>query len=154
MMQATLPELLNHLSKNGYIVDLEHDSREIFTILKLANLDFPIYLRIFTESSLIQLITYIPSQLSKITLNETARLLHILNKEVDMPGFGLDENALLIFYRQVLPLHQRQIDEDLFLSYLNTSEQITQLFNSAIQAVASGKATPEVALKEILQQSN
>ncbi len=151
MFQATLPDLLECMRRHKYEVDIQHDSKQIFTILKIEKQEYPLFLRIFEESQLLQLLVFIPTQMTPATTVDVARLLHLLNKEVDMPGFGMDEMANIIFYRLMIPLHKKKVDEELFLTYLKASKHICEMFALPIEAVASGHATLNDILEKVKQ---
>ena len=68
-------------------------------------------------------------------------LLHLLNKELDVPGFGMDEMAGVVFYRLMLPTPKKKIDEELLVAYLKTAEHVCQMFSTPIEAVSSGQMT-------------
>ena len=152
MFQATLPDLLECMRRHKYQVDIEQDSKQIFTILKISAQEYPLFLRIFESSQLLQLLVFIPTNLSPETTVDVARLLHLLNKEVDMPGFGMDEIANIIFYRLMIPLHKKKVDEELFITYLKTAQNICELFAQAIEAVANGQATLNEILEKVKEQ--
>lgn len=100
------------------------------------------------ESHLLQIMAYLPFKLPKATVSETARMLHILNKELDMPGFGMDEEEELVFYRSVIPCPLRQIDKKLFQTYLTTSRFACTTFLQAIKLLASG----EISLHQLIEK--
>lgn len=151
MIRATLSDLLACMRKHKYEVDIQQDSKQIFTIFKISAKEYPLFLRIFDNSQLLQLLVFIPTQLSPSTVPDTARLLHILNKEVDMPGFGMDEMANVVFYRLMIPLHKKHVDEDLFMTYLKAAQNICELFSLPVEAVANGNATLNEILEKVRQ---
>jgi hypothetical protein len=73
----------------------------------------------------------------------------MLNKELDVPGFGMDEIAGVVFYRLMLPTPNKKIDEELLLAFLKTIEQVCKMFATPIEAVGYGHTT----LDEILQKT-
>jgi hypothetical protein len=80
---------------------------------------------------------------------DLARLLHLLNKELDVPGFGMDEMAGVVFYRLMLPTPKKKIDADLLLAFLKTVEHVCQMFSTPIEAISTGQMT----LDEILAKA-
>jgi hypothetical protein len=98
---------------------------------------------------LLQLLVFIPCQLQKEVIPDMARLLHLLNKELDVPGFGMDEMAGVIFYRLMLPTPNKKIEEELLGAFLRTVEQVCKMFSGPIEAVAMGATT----LEEILTKA-
>jgi hypothetical protein len=77
-----------------------------------------------------------------------ARLLHFLNKEVDMPGFGMDESQKLLFYRCVVPCMDAQINSRLLELYLGTTRIACETFMDAISLVSSGSVSVEDVFKK------
>jgi hypothetical protein len=43
----------------------------------------------------------------------------MLNKELDMPGFCLDETSMTVFYRLVLPTLNKELQEGSFEAFIN-----------------------------------
>lgn len=157
MININLESLLDFLQKNDYESDIQVDTKQVYTILKIENKEYPLFIRIFDEGHLLQILTFIPCQLeAKENLNsssspssvlaDVARLLHLLNKELDIPGFGMDEAAGVIFYRLMLPTPKKKIEADLMLAFLKTVEHVCQMFSAPIEAISAGHAT----LDEIL----
>lgn len=174
MINATLDSLLQFMRKNKYEAEMQAETQQVYTVLKSEKKEFPLFLRIFDESNLLQLIVFIPSYLQSKLLNvegpgkeirdeissdpekqnavlgDLARLLHLLNKELDLPGFGMDESAGVVFYRLMLPISKTKVDSDLLLVYIKSIEQVIQLFSPPIEAISSGQMT----LNQILSKVN
>ena len=85
-------------------------------------------------------------------VSEAARLLHFVNREIDMPGFGMDEKDQLMFYRLVLPCLDKKIDTKLLDLYLVATRVACETFMDAIQLIASGSANFERVVKERKQK--
>ena len=152
------------MRRSKYEADIQPDTQQVYTNFKINQKEYPLFLRVFDEGHLLQLLVFIPSHLepneksvsnkkaksdapalSESQLKEStadlARLLHLLNKELDVPGFGMDEMAGVVFYRLMLPTPKKKIDEDLLLAYLKTAEHVCQMFSTPIEAVSSGQMT-------------
>lgn len=175
MINVSLETLLQFLKKNKYEADVQKETQQIYTILKFNQREYPLFLRIFDESQLLQILVFIPSHLEpnqgfelkksdgeaiktvestktkeqETLLSDLARLLHLLNKELDIPGFGMDEMAGAVFYRLMLPTPKKKVDSALLLAYLKSAEQVCQLFSPPIEALTSGHLT----LKEMIQKA-
>jgi len=163
MIDCTPGSLLQFLRKEKYDADIEKESQQIYTIFKINDREYPFFLRVFDEGHLLQLLAFIPSHLEpnqdfafsistnappaasnekqKTMIGELARLLHLLNKELDVPGFGMDEMAGVVFYRIMLPTPRKKIDPELLLAYLKTVEHVCSMFSIPIQAISSGEMT-------------
>ncbi|MDP1881219.1 MAG: YbjN domain-containing protein [Parachlamydiaceae bacterium] len=172
MITLSSESLLDFMQKNQYQAEIQAETQQIFSLLKFEQREFPLFIRIFDEGHLLQILIFVPSLLetsenydpAKIPLNgklnkpeviaDLARLLHLFNKELDVPGFGLDEMAGIVFYRIMLPTPKKQIDSELLLAYIKTAEHVCQMFSPSIQAVSSGKMTLDQILEKAQQVSN
>jgi len=170
MIQITPEAILAFMQKSGYEADIQPDTQQVYTILKIEKKEYPLFIRVFDDGHLLQLLAFIPCQLeanerfnldnssesstepsfsSSKVIADVARLLHLLNKELDVPGFGMDEMAGVVFYRLMLPTPKKKMDADLILAFLKTIEHVCQMFAAPIEAVSAGHAT----LDEILEKA-
>lgn len=169
MINMTPESLLAFMGKNQYEANIQADTQQVYTILKMNQREYPLFLRVFDQGHLLQLLVFLPSQLEpneawlkkkedtflppnqekQAVIADIARLLHLLNKELDLPGFGLDELAGVVFYRLMLPTPKKKIDEDLLLAFLKTVEHVCRMFATPIEAVSSGQMT----LNEVLMKA-
>lgn len=152
MISLTLDAILAYLSKKGMRAELQTETNQVVIIFKIGDREFPLFIRIFEGGELLQLLAFIPCNMKKSAFAETARLLHLLNKELDIPGFGLDEDASVIFYRCMLPVQDQHIHETLFNAYLNSIQLICKSFSPVIATVAYGSATFEDILQKAREQ--
>lgn len=172
MINMTPDSLLAFMKNNKYEADIQSDTQQVYTIFKMNKREYPLFLRVFDDGHLLQLLVFIPCHLTpnedfalgkeSISTNakphdnkqeriiaDLARLLHLLNKELDVPGFGIDEMAGVVFYRLMLPTPKKKIDHELLLAFLKTTEHVCQMFSTPIEAVSSGQMT----LDEILTKA-
>lgn len=173
MINISPDSLLTFMQKNKYEADIQSDTQQVYTIFKIQQKEYPLFLRVFDNGHLLQLLVFIPCHLepnenfmptkeSKYSRSEkaqspeqqaiiadVARLLHLLNKELDVPGFGMDEAAGVVFYRLMLPTPKKKIESDLLLAFIKTVEHVCQMFSTSIEAVSSGQMT----LNEILAKA-
>ena len=108
------------MQKNKYEADIQSETQQVYTILKISQKEYPLFLRVFDDGHLLQMLAFIPCQLERNVVPDMARLLHLLNKELDVPGFGMDEMAGVVFYRLMLPTPSKKIDGELLLAFLKT----------------------------------
>lgn len=164
MINMTPDAILSFMRKNKYEADIQPDTQQVYTIFKINQKEYPLFLRVFDQGHLLQLLVFIPCHLEpnekfafdkkgkqepqqtsnerlKESVADLARLLHLLNKELDVPGFGMDELAGVVFYRLMLPTPKKKIEEDLLLAYLKTADHVCQMFSTPIEAVSSGQMT-------------
>jgi hypothetical protein len=139
--------LTAYLKENDLVPEFQKETGQIFIVYKIQEHEVPVFLLLRPESALLQMVAYLPYRLRKKILGEVARLLHILNKELDMPGFGMDEFEELMFYRAVLPCPQGNIDTRLFNMYLGTTRVACDTFMHAIGMVVSGTMRVDEVMK-------
>lgn len=177
MVNMTPEAILSLMQKNKYEADIQSDTQQVYTILKIEQREYPLFLRIFDDGHLLQLLVFIPCQLEpneqlalgkhaslpdnspgthakRAVIADIARLLHLLNKELDVPGFGMDEMAGVVFYRLMLPTPKKKIEEDLLLAFLKTVEHVCQMFATPIEAVSSGQMTLDEILVKAQEMEN
>jgi hypothetical protein len=148
MIALGLNPILEYLRENNFDAQLQKQTNQVYIPFKVADKEYPVFLRIFEGGELLQILAFMPCNIKSDALNDTARLLHLLNKELDIPGFGLDETAMVVFYRCMIPGKDQQVDESLFDAYLNSLQTICQIFGPIIAAVAFGSMTYQEVLKK------
>lgn len=155
MIPLNLDSLKEFLSSKKFEPELQKETNQLFLIFKHQGKEFPLFLRVFEGENLLQILVFIPCTLKKEYLADTARLLHYLNKELDIPGFGVDEVSSLIFYRVMLPSTKQSIDEEVLETLLNSIQTICQTFSPVIATVSSGVTSFDDVLKKVsANQSN
>lgn len=148
MIPLDLNKFKDHLSKQGIESDIQKETGQLCALLKIGDREFPLFFRIYEGGELLQLLAFLPCQLKQSTLADTARLLHLLNKELDTPGFGMDETSLVVFYRCMIPAKNKAVDEEFFNAFLNATQVVCQSFAPVVAAVAYGAMTFEDVLKK------
>lgn len=141
MITMTLDNIYRHLEKKGFHPTKQEETQQVYCLLSIAGKEYPLFFRIYEASHLLQLLAFIPSPLTKEIAGDMARLLHLLNKELDLPGFGMDELAGVIFYRVMIPIPQNKLEESVLDAFLNTFNQVCSTFSVPIQAIGSGAAS-------------
>jgi hypothetical protein len=147
-MKLTQNALIQWLQGQNLQPTHQAQSDQIFIVMKIASHEVPVFLAMRSKETLLQLIAYIPYDLPAKSVPEISRLLHLINREVDMPGFGLDEQQKLMFYRLVIPSVDGEIEEKTLTLYLNTITVALETFMAAIAIVASGNATVDSLTKQ------
>lgn len=148
MINITLDAIFDHLKKNNYNPQKQTETNQIYVLLKINESEFPLFFRIYDGDNLLQMLTFIPCPLNPNLIGDMARLLHLFNKELDIPGFGMDETAGVIFYRLMIPTPEKKVSKNLLDAYISTFGQICTTFSAPIQAVGYGATT----LDEIFAQ--
>lgn len=154
MIPLTLDKLQKYIKSKDIQVELQKETNQLCILLKISEREFPLFIRLFEGNELIQLIAFLPCNTKPATVSDTSRLLHLLNKEIDVPGFGLDENNAVVFYRCMIPVKDNQVDEVIFDAFLNAVQVACKAFAAVIAAVAYGAVTFEEVLKKSQEQGN
>lgn len=141
MIQLSLDSLFNFLTKTGLDVKRQPETNQLYILFKIHDQEFPLFIRIMEEGELLQLLAFMPISLEEKTNPELARLLHLFNKEIDIPGFGMDENSKVAFYRTVLPATENKISGEIVAGYINSIKVICETFFPVVVAVVTGSAS-------------
>ncbi|MFA6916747.1 MAG: YbjN domain-containing protein [Parachlamydiales bacterium] len=149
MINVTLDSILELLEKNDLNPMLQEETKQVSLSFKLHDADFPMFIKVVHEGDLIQVLQFIPAHLDKNHVSDVARLMHYLNKEMDLPGFGFDENNQMMFFRLVLPTAKHKVDPDLLLAFINAARIACETFAPMIQNVNLGRTR----FKEILEKT-
>ena len=149
MIEVTLGALTAHLKNENYDASIQKETSQVYAVLKIDGKEFPLFLRIFDESDLLQLIIFIPTPIKEGTEGDLARILHLINRELDIPGFGMDEKSGVAFYRIMLPTASKKIGKTLLNNYLKSMELICKNFSPVVMAVGNGLAKYDEILKQV-----
>ncbi|WP_194844320.1 YbjN domain-containing protein [Candidatus Clavichlamydia salmonicola] len=138
---------------------IEKDSGLVYILIETddkgtPDTQSPLFFVIRNDNTLLQLISYLPFSLKPHLKEEIARLLHLLNKDLDLPGFGMDEEQGLIFYRSVIPCLESQIAATLLKVYISTIQLVCESFTHAIGLVSSGSLTVQSLQNEKMKHMN
>jgi hypothetical protein len=149
-MKVNEHNLLQTLKNLEYEAKVQEETNQIYIKFVHEKREFPLFIRTLHEGELLQLLTFVPCTINPSKMNDVSRLLHMLNKELDVPGFCLDEGSKTIFYRLVLPTLKKEFSPEGLEAYLNTSQVVCKSFGTVIEALAVGA----VELEEILKKAN
>lgn len=136
------------LRKNKYEANIQTETDQVYAILNITEKEFPLFIRVFDGGHILQLLVFIPCEVKPECIPDLARLLHMLNKELDIPGFGMDEAAGAIFYRVMIPTPKKQVEEELLKAFVQTLERVCTMFAHPIAAVAIGMTKLEDIMKK------
>lgn len=154
MIAVDQDSLLQFLKAKKYDAKLQGETKQLYMLLSAQGKDFPLFIRIFETSDLLQLLAFMPCQIKYGAHDDLARLLHLINKELDIPGFGMDENAGVVFYRCMLPVPGKKIDEALLETYIKSIQLICESISSPVLALASGVATYTEILQKVTSKNH
>lgn len=153
MISLDLNKIRDYLHSQGVEASYQQESNQLCIIYKTGDREYPLFIRIYEGGELLQLLAFLPCTLKAETFADTARLLHLLNKEIDIPGFGMDENSEVVFYRCMIPVKDKLLNEALLNSYLNAIQVVCQSFAPVVATVAYGAASFDEVLKKTKEQS-
>ncbi len=147
-MKVNQSELLRLLNEKQLQPIIQPGTGLLYVLMKVGiGHEVPIFFVILNEGMLLQTLAYLPFELQKEAGSEIGRLLHLLNRDIDLPGFGMDETQKLIFYRLVVPCIDGEVHEKVIEMLLGTTKVAVETFIEAIRVVASGEMTVEKILK-------
>ncbi len=134
-MQINLITLLELIKKKGIEAEIQKETGQILFGFEEEGSAFPIFIRIFEESQLLQILVFLPTKLKEGREGEIARLLHWINQSLDLPGFGMEENSKSIFFRVMLPVLGMSFDENLLEPFLGAVRMVSTTFWPPIKKV-------------------
>jgi len=161
MTTTSLEDLMEFLKKNKIPAEIEKESQQVATAFYIGQKRFPLFLKALDQGNLLQILIFIPSYLKPnndfsiagekfktASLNreissvaELSRLLHLLNKELDIPGFGIDEQGGSVYYRAVLQTPKNTIQDELLLNIIRNAQKLCASFLIPIEAMSAGVMT-------------
>lgn len=130
--------------------EIQTHTDQIYIIYKIDNQEFPLFFRIYEEGDLLQMLIFFPLQLKRERFEAMARMLHLLNKEIDLPGFGMDESVGLVYHRHMVTAFNKKVDTHLLTTYLEAVPKICKQFFPTI----AGTAMSDLSFDEILRKSS
>ncbi|NGX46605.1 MAG: hypothetical protein K940chlam2_01801 [Chlamydiae bacterium] len=146
-MKLTHDNVFKEIERLNLKPSLQPETDQIHFVLDIKSNEVPVFTGIREESNLLQTLAYLPLQIADKTVSDTARLLHLLNHELDMPGFGMDEREKLIFYRCVIPCPEGELHDRVLEMYLSTTRLAVEAFLGAIAMITAGQTTVDEMFK-------
>lgn len=138
MIPLKLENFKQHLTEKHIKFDFQAETNQLLIVNKIENIEFPLFIRIIEESELIQLLLFFPTNIKSESINDLARSLHLLNKELDIPGFGIDEKNNLVYFRTIIPCNGQKCDPAIFDKFLNAVQMIGKSFLPLVAAASQG----------------
>lgn len=138
MIPLEIEKIAEFLKQEQVDAKLQGLTNQLCIVFKREGREFPLFIKASEKDKILQLILFLPCTIQSGQAAEVGRLLHLLNKEIDLPGFGMDEAAKVIFYRVVLPLPEGEISAHLLKSLLISLPELGHTFLPTISSTASG----------------
>lgn len=152
MKDVSLETLKGYLQSRDLSAEIQKETNQVYAAIKVDEIEFPMFLRIYDGGELLQILTFFPASLEDKAAADTARLLHLLNKELDIPGFGMDEGSKVTFFRCMVPIVKGEIADEVLNALMNATDIVCKNFAPAVVAVATGNATYDDVLKRAQEQ--
>lgn len=152
MVKHNLNDIHEYLKSKNFDFQAQPETQQLFMVHKIHDIEFPIFLRVYEGSPLLQILAFFPTELKESARNDTARLLHLLNKEIDIPGFGMDEQMGMVYYRCMLPTSNGEIDGEVIETFIKSIQRICENLAPVVMVVSTGQVTFEEALAQAKQQ--
>ncbi|MGR3951738.1 MAG: YbjN domain-containing protein [Chlamydia sp.] len=147
-MKATQKALAEVMKRLSYTTKIHDKTDQIHTSYIYEENEYHIFIGSLNDGNFVQLITFIPCVVVDTSINDVCRFLHIVNKELDTPGFCYDEETKTVLYRIVIPCIRKEIHEELFEAYLHASKNTCETFGTVVQALAIGA----MSLNEVFEK--
>jgi len=154
LFKLTINHLQNYLTKAKFNPQYQKETDQVYLLQQRMGIEIASFLRLMEGGNLLQIITFVPIKIRKETVNDLARLLHKINRDIDFPGFCMDESSELVFYRIVMPCINQQCDGDILEKHLRAIPIITSSFYKLIAPVIKGEKTYEEMLVNPAASSN
>jgi len=154
--ELNLETLLTHFQKTHPTAAIQTETHQILITIKVEKVEFPLFIRMTEDHDLLQLLSFFPCNIKAGSEPDTARCLHLLNKELDIPGFGMDDLNGLIFYRCMIPCPDNQFNQVVVDKFFAAVQSICKSFFPLIFAVSQGNLKfADIAdkLSEMMQAS-
>ncbi len=148
MLSLNINHFCDHIKSLGYVCHIQDQTGQICVDLPVLDGTLPTFIRIYDTQDLFQIIVIYPMKITDGSLNTVSRLLHILNKEIDLPGFCLDETLNIVFYRMAFPALDGQIHKKLLDTMLVSVQNLSTQFIPPIAQAANGLIDLEELLKK------
>jgi hypothetical protein len=139
MIDLDYSSLQQFLAKQLPSIALQEQTNQLYAQLTIDGKEYPFFVRIFEGNILLQIIAFIPCTWTSYHTPEVAQLLHLLNREVELPGFGLDDNIRLPFFRYMLFAKDGKVDPDILEATIEAIKIACATFTPVISQVAEGK---------------
>jgi len=99
---------------------------------------------------LLQIVSTLPFQYNAGLAGDVARMILLVNKILELPGFGLSEADKACYYHYVHICPKGEINGPLLLDLLPTFIHYVDEFGPVIEDIASGNKTHQEAIEEML----
>lgn len=152
-VEITPQAVSNAVRSQGMEPTVDAESGQVVFYISHEDTKCPVFIRIYPEGQLVQIMLFFPMMMQPESQADTARLLHFFNKELDIPGFGMDESTGVCFFRAMIPVYERKIPAPIFNGYLETIKTVCKNFFSSIGVITTRTMTFE-GLMSMVSEKN
>lgn len=92
----------------------------------------------------------IPFKIEDFSFSQTSNLVALLNHFLDLPGLEVNEADRELFYRYVLLIDEKGINETLLIGLMGMIKFILDIHTPSLESVASGKMSYDELLEQAL----
>lgn len=140
--------ILEYLLERKFEANIQPETQQISAKLAAGKEKYAFFARLDEQANLLQLFVFLPYALPKQFTADVARLLHFFNKEIDFPGFGIDETEGVIFYRCTLLGTQGYIQKDILDKVIDALPKLCEAFFPTIALAIAGKIRFDAILEK------
>ena|ERR1700722_9562524 len=148
MIKLDIDTLLQLFHEKKLEPHFDPATSQVQIVLTVSKREIPVFFNIISGGLVLQSIAYLPIEIGEKHIPDISRLLHILNKQLDLPGFGMDEKARLLFFRVNYPCIGKTFHPNIIDVMLGASELACDSFLSGIELIANGSVSLDKTLKE------
>lgn len=146
MIELSTDALVDFFHQQDIEATVEPGTSQVLFNVTYEQTQCPVFVRIYPEGQLLQLMLFFPMMMQPKSQGDTARLLHFFNKELDIPGFGMDEVSGACFFRCMIPSQDKKISKEILTGYINTLRTVCQNFFPSIGIITSRAMTFETLM--------
>lgn len=177
MVLATLTGLKAYFSSHGFDCDILSQGEELKTeqlfvalgpdekgrdlMLSIRSAELPLNQALLQQEEkkqeepksyhLLQFACCFPFRVEEKAFGEMARMLFLLNQGLELPGFELSEAERIVYYRYVLPVVDKHIEEVLLISLFGTVDYLIKSFLPRLESIATGAKSAQELIDEANQ---
>lgn len=129
------PERLKRHLESALSMDVSCDKEngQVSLTFNIREHPIPLFFDIRADGELLQLVAYLPFETDESKFGDVARLLHLFNRDLDLPGFGMDERNNLMYYRLMLPCLGKIVDEQALSMYITACKSASEIGINTIE---------------------
>lgn len=149
MVKLTNDDLIKHLDEKQLKPQFQEETGQIVMAFRLNNKDFPIFLRIAEDEDFLQILSFLPTKIKEGQHSAVARFLHHVNNQVNLPGFAMDDQQDLVFYRVILPAPDKELNEAMLEKFLGAIFNVSNTFFPIVSSLSEGTINFKEGMKKL-----